>query len=95
MKQTEIIRNLSLRLEITQVEAKQLLKSSAEIIVKTLDQDTPISIPGLGTFFTVRTKKRKAFSPFHKQHMLLPPKRVIRFRPSSTIKNELKTKHVE
>lgn len=94
MKQIELIRNLSTRLGITQVETRRLLKSVVKIISETLDQDIPISIPDLGTFCTVTTKKRKSFNPFHKQYFLLPPKRIIRFRPSSSIKNKLKTKQV-
>lgn len=95
MTQVELIRNLASRLGITQVETKRLLKSSVKIIKETLDQDITISIPDLGTFTTVKTKGRKSFNPFHKKYFLLPPKRIIRFRPSSSIKNALKTKQVE
>lgn len=95
MTQVELIRNLASRLGITQVETKRLLKSSVKIIKETLDKDIPISIPDLGTFSTVRTKRRKAYNPYHKQYFLLPPKRIIRFRPSSSIKNALKTLQVE
>ncbi|MDA3906914.1 MAG: HU family DNA-binding protein [Bacteroidales bacterium] len=94
MKQNELIRSLASRLGLTQVETKRLLKSSVEIIVDVLDQDIPISLPNLGSFCTVITKKRKSFSPFHKEYVMLAPKRIIRFRPSSSIKNELKTKKV-
>lgn len=95
MTQVELIRNLASRLGITQVETKRLLKSSVKVIKETLDQDITISIPDLGTFSTVKTKGRKSFNPFHKQYFLLPPKRIIRFRPSSSIKNALKTKQIE
>ncbi len=92
MNQAELIKNLASRLGHTQLETKQLLKSSMEIIVEILDQDIQILIPGLGTFSTVISKKRKSYSPFHKQFVMLPPKRIIRFRPSSSIKNDLKSK---
>ena len=95
MTQVELIRNLASRLGITQVETKRLLKSSFKIIEETLDQDIPISVPDLGTFYTARTKRRKSYNPYHKHYFLLPPKRVIRFRASSSIKNALKTKQVE
>lgn len=95
MNQAQLIRNLALRIGQTQVDTKQLMKSSLEIIVDILDQDIPVSIPRLGTFYTVTNKKRKAYSPFHKQEMILPPKRVIRFRPSSFIKAEINSKPAE
>ncbi|MCD6178709.1 MAG: HU family DNA-binding protein [Bacteroidales bacterium] len=95
MTQVELIRNLSSRLGITQVETKRLLKSSVNIIKETLDKDISISILDLGTFSTVKIKNKKSYNPFHKQYFLLPPKRIIRFRPSLSIKNALKTKRIE
>lgn len=92
MNQNEFIKNLAMRLNITQVETKKILKSSIETLVEVLDHDTTVTLPGLGTFNTATSKKRKSYSPFHKQLVKLPPKRVIRFRPSSTMKKELKTK---
>ena len=94
MTQAELIKKLALRIDITQVEVKRILKSSTKIIKETLDKDISISIPDLGTFYTVRSKRRKSYNPFHKQYFLLPPKRSIRFRPSASIKNALKTKQV-
>ena len=92
MTNSEIIKNLSLRLGQSQVEIKRLLKSSTKIIRDILDKDIGITIPGLGTFRSFFIKKRKSFDPYHKKFILLPPKRTIRFRPSSSIKNELKNK---
>ena len=90
MTNLEIIKNLSLHFGKSQVEIKQLLKSSTKIIRDVLDEDIGITIPGLGTFGTYFKKKRKSFNPYHKKFMLLPSKRIIRFRPGSSIKNELK-----
>lgn len=95
MTQAELLKSLSVRLGITQVEVKRLLKNSTRIIKETLDRDISISIPDLGTFSTLKTKRRKFFNPFHKQYFLLPPRRIIRFRASSSIKKALKTKQVE
>ncbi len=90
MTNSEIIRNLSLHLGKSQVEIKQLLKSSTKIMRDILDKDIGITIPRLGIFSSYLKKKRKSFNPYHKRFILLPPKRIIRFRPGSSIKNELK-----
>lgn len=95
MNQTELIRNLASRLGKTQVETKNLLDSALKIISDTIDQDIPVSIPNLGTFYTSLTKRRKSFSPFHKQYFMLPPKRIIKFRPSISIVNEFKNKKIK
>lgn len=91
MTQADLIKRLALSLGITQVEVKRLLKSSTKIITETLDQDIGISIPKLGTFSTETFHRRKSFSPFHKQFVLLAPKRTIKFNPSVAIKKELKS----
>lgn len=90
MTNSEIIRNLSLRLGKSQVEIRQLLKGSTKIIKDALDKDMGITIPGLGTFSTSFKKKRKSFNPYYNKFMFLPPKRIIQFHPGSSIKNELK-----
>ena len=90
MTNSEIIKNLSLSLGKSQVEIKRLLKSSTKIIRDTLDEDIGVTIPGLGTFRSNLKKKRKSFNPYHNKFMLLPPKRIIRFHPGSSIKNEFK-----
>ncbi len=90
MTNSEIIKSLSLHLGKSQVEIKQLLKSSTKIIRDILDEDIGITMPGLGTFSSYLKKKRKSFNPYHNKFMLLPPKRTIRFHPGSSIKNELK-----
>ena len=90
MTNSEIIKNLSLHLGKSQVEIKRLLKSSTKIIRDTLDEDIGITVPYLGTFSSYFRKERKSFNPYHKKFMLLPPKRIIRFHPGSSIKNELK-----
>ncbi len=92
MTNSDIIKNLSLRLEQSQVEIKRLLKSSTNIIGDILDKDIGTTIPNLGTFSSFFTKKRKSFDPYHKKFILLPHRRKIRFHPSSSIKSELKNK---
>jgi len=95
MTSSELIKTLSSRLELPQVEIKRLLKGSEKIMKDVLDQDVGITIPGLGTFFTHVRNKRKSFNPHHKKFMMLPQKRIISFHSSSTIKDELKFKRLE
>ena len=65
MTSSELIKTLSSRLELPQVEIKRLLKGSEKIMKDVLDQDVGITIPGLGTFFTHVRNKRKSFNPHH------------------------------
>ena len=92
MTNSEIIRDLALRLSVSQVEVKDLMKESIRIIRETLDKDMDVSITELGTFSTHLAKKRKSYDPFNKRFLMLPPIRILRFRPGSSMKNELKSK---
>jgi len=92
MTNTEIIKNLSLRLGITQSETRELLKASSKVIHENIDDDLGVTIPGLGTFSTEVHKARKSYNPFHKKFMRLPPKRVVRYHPCSSMKKDIKNK---
>ena len=55
-----------------------------------LENDIGVSIPGLGTFKTKTREERKVYSPHHESYMMIPPKRVVDFTPSSSLKDNLK-----
>jgi len=91
----EIVKNVSAKLELPQVEVKRLMKGSYEILTEILDQNTSITIPDLGSFTARLKKERKSFNPRIGKFLMLPPKRIIRFRPSGSIKNELEGRRIE
>ncbi|MCK5146549.1 HU family DNA-binding protein [bacterium] len=94
MTHAEIIKELSTRLEISQAEVKRLLHSSVSIMRDLLDKDLGMTLPGLGTFFVGENQRRRGFSPRIMKYLLLPPKRKIKFHPSTTIKDDLKFKRI-
>jgi nucleoid DNA-binding protein len=94
MNNAEFIRKLSQKTMLTQVEVKNLMSITMRLVKKLLDEDNKVSLPGLGTFKTTIRKKRKAYNPIYKKFLLLPPKRVVVFRPSAKIRDELKDKKV-
>jgi nucleoid DNA-binding protein len=90
MNNSEVIKHLSQRLGQSQHEIRMLLKSSTQIIKKILDEDISFTIPKLGTFGTHLRQKREAYNPHHKKFVILPPKRVVFFHPSSVLKDHVK-----
>ena len=90
MTQLKMIELLSARLEIPKAEVRRLLHSSAEMMKGVLDSDMGISLPGLGTFHTTVTPKRRGFNPRIHKFLLLPPKRKVKFHASSTLKDQFK-----
>ncbi len=94
MTNSELQKSLSTRLGIPQTEIKHILESSARIIMEYLDKDMIITIPGLGLFRVVLKKKRKSYNPQQKCFMLLPLKRVVKFRASASLKEALKNRRL-
>lgn len=95
MNSHEVIGHLSERLGLSQREIRRLLKGSTEILNKTLDEDLSFTIPRLGTFGTHVRQRRKAYNPHHKRLVILPPKRVVSFHPSSVLKDRVRYKRVD
>jgi len=90
MNYSDVVKHMSKRLSMSQCQIRRLLKCSIEIFRKTLDEDKSFTIPKLGTFGTHVRPKRKAYNPFHKKIMILPPKRVAFFHPGSVLKEHIK-----
>ncbi len=90
MTYSDTIKHLSSRYNLPQTKIKEILKSSTTTIKNILDRDIGISIPGLGTFHIHTTLKRVSYNPYYKQLMLLPPKRKVHFRVSSSLKDDVK-----
>ena len=95
MNNSEVIKRLSTRLALSQRETRRLLKHSTESLQKTLDRDLRFTIPGFGTFGTYLQPERKAYNPYHKTFMMLPPKRVVFFHPSSVLKGHIKARRTD
>jgi nucleoid DNA-binding protein len=95
MNNAELIKRLSSRLVLSQRETRRLLKHTTNILQKTLDRNLRLSIPGFGTFGTHLQPERKAYNPYYKTFMMLPPKRVIYFRPSSVLKAHTKDRRTD
>ena len=90
MTHSEIIKILAARFGRSQAEIKRTLKTSTEIIKKILDEDIRLTLPGLGTFQVYVRQPRKSYNPRDKKLMMLPSKRLLRFRPSASIKRKVK-----
>ncbi len=94
MTHADFIKTLAQRLGQTQVETRRLWNGSAQTMKSILDKDTPLFIPGLGTFGVKMLGKRRSYSPFHQSHVLLPKKRIVKFHGFGSLKSEFKNKRI-
>lgn len=93
MNTSEVVEALSKSLEMSKAETRRLLDLALDICKENLAGGNGFSIPELGTFGTHTREERKSYNPHYKQYMMLPPKRVVDFTPSKSLKEEVK--HLE
>ena len=91
MNNKELIDVLSERTQLSVANVKTLLQSTAEVFQQNLNDEQTIGIQGFGTFETKRKAERIAFNPLIKKRVLMPPKIVASFRPSSILKDKIKS----
>ena len=95
MNNSEVVKLLSERMGISQAEIKRLMKKITAVLKKVLDEGRQFNMPSFGTFSTSVRKERKAYNPHDENMMILPPKRVVTFRPGTALKNTAKQEKVE
>lgn len=89
MTTTEIIKKLAERLQISQTEARRLLRQLQETVVKDIDSGKTLVLRGFGSCGTRKQESRISYNPALRKRMKLPPKIVMFFRPSQRLKDNL------
>lgn len=59
-------------------------------MTRQLEEENVISVQGFGTFEVKKKAERIAVSPTTKQRMLVPPKLVLAYKPSTLLKDKFK-----
>lgn len=90
MNNSDVVTALAENWDMSLAETRRLLDTIVNTFKENLAQGTSFTIPELGTFDTHTRSKRRAYNPHYEQFMMLPPKRVVDFRPSKGLKEDLK-----
>ncbi|MBO4662450.1 MAG: HU family DNA-binding protein [Bacteroidaceae bacterium] len=89
MNNKEFIAELARRTGVNAREAQQRVRILAQTITETLCEEGTVQVVGFGSFETKKRLERVLVNPTTGQRMLVPPKIVVGFKPSSTIKNKI------
>ena len=87
MNNKEFISELSRRLGYTNKDTSQLVSSVIGVMTQELQDGNNIVIQGFGTF---EVKKKLERISINQQRMLIPPKLVLTYKPSVTLKEKFK-----
>ena len=81
---------MSRRLGYTLKDTSELMSSLLSDMTQQLEDGNVIAIQGFGTFEVKKKAERISVSPTSKQRMLVPPKLVLTYRPSTLLKEKFK-----
>ncbi len=90
MNNKELVAELARRLGKTQKEIGSLLAIATDAMVGAMNEETPLSIQGFGSFEVRKKQDRILINPVTKQKMVIPPKLSLTFKVGTTYKNKLK-----
>lgn len=90
MNYSDLIDQLAEATGNSKVKTKELLSEAVSVLSDQLTQGNGVSIPNLGTFSTKVNEVKKIYNPHHEAYLLVPPKRVVDFSPSTGLKESVK-----
>ena len=90
MNNKEFISELSRRTGYSNKEASQLVSSVLGIMTQELQEGKSVVLQGFGTFEVKKKLERVSVNPVTQQRLLIPPKLVLSFRPSTLLKGRFK-----
>lgn len=90
MNNKEFTSELSERLGYTIKGTSELIGSLLSDMTQELEEGNMIAIQGFGSFEVKKKAERISINPVSKQRMLVPPKLVLSYKPSNTLKDKFK-----
>ncbi|WP_321480275.1 HU family DNA-binding protein [uncultured Bacteroides sp.] len=90
MNNKEFTSELSKRLGYTIKDTSDLMVSFMADFTQELQEGNTWAIQGFGTFEVKKKAERISINPVTKQRMLIPPKLVLTYKPSTTLKDKFK-----
>ena len=89
MNNKEFISELAKRTDLSLKDTSALMSNLVAEMTAQLEEEAVVSISSFGNFEVKKKLERVVVNPSTKQRMLIPPKMVLNFRPSTTFKEKL------
>ncbi|MDR0427420.1 MAG: HU family DNA-binding protein [Dysgonamonadaceae bacterium] len=90
MNSSEFATRLSGKLKLPKTEVSKRMNDVAEIVKAELLKGNTITLGHIGSLEVKKRSERLSVSPVSGKRMLIPPKLVIKFKVSSSLKGKLK-----
>ena len=89
MNNKEFIAELSRRVGYTVKDTSSLMVALVAEMTEELEDENVIAIQNIGSFEVRKKQERVVVNPATQQRMLVPPKLVINFKPSTSFKERM------
>src|SRR5262249_41926204 len=86
----EIVKQISERLDMTQLKTKEIVQQTFDAIVDTLLEVGRIELRNFGVFEVKQRKARKARNPRTGTQVDVPPKNVVTFKPGKEMEERVR-----
>ena len=86
----DFITELARRTGHSTKETNRLVSALLSCMTERWEEGSTIAIQGFGTFEVKTKAERISVNPITKSRLLIPPKRVLSFRPSTQLKDKFK-----
>jgi nucleoid DNA-binding protein len=90
MNSAELTAILSQRLQLSKTEVNKRIDDVAAVITAELIKKNTVSLGNLGSLEVIKRNERISVNPSSGKKMLIPPKLVVRFKISNSLKDKLK-----
>jgi nucleoid DNA-binding protein len=90
MNTAELTASLAQKLSLSKTETTQRLEDAVTAITTELLKNNSVSFSNFGTFEVKKREERISVNPASGKRMLVPPKLVVKFKPTNRLKDRLK-----
>lgn len=87
MNKAELISAIAEKAGFTKVDAKKALETFLAVTTGALKKGEKVSLVGFGTFTVVKRAARKGRNPQTKKEMMIPAKKVVKFKAGADLTN--------
>jgi integration host factor subunit alpha len=87
----EIVTMLYEQIGLPKIECVRMVESFFDIIKSELEEGNPMMVSGFGKWTVKAKKERKGRNPQTGKDVMIKAKKVVTFRPSAVLRDELNT----
>ena len=90
MNNKDFLNQLANKANMSSAETKKMVEDFINMFADYADDGSIYSIQGFGNFEVKKKMERIVVNPSTKQRMMVPPKLLLNFKPSASVKDKFK-----